>query len=339
MAPCGMKALSRRALKGALWAAGVVLVVASGAGLVRLLPWLLAPDVPLEVSWPFARALAAAATETAYLIGVPLGFAFGMARATEAGEARALFAVGASPARLMLGLIPVGVALTLTFLAAAFAWDSGADRPGVFAGELITQARGGCVGAERPKSIVVPLVGVTWLCFPGRAPRVSGPLPGSGGRAWFSATRLTPSEDLRAVDLEGLTLAAKRGIMVSVHAKIGHVTGLPPWGRSAKLSPPLRAAWVGATTLLSSLWVAWAMLRFGFRSRAVALIVGGAPSLCALAALSRFEQSDLPRAAVAVVPAAALAALGLAVLTLRIAANQWRKRRRGAPLLGYSRRC
>ena len=29
MAPCGMKALSRRALKGALWAAGVVLAVAS----------------------------------------------------------------------------------------------------------------------------------------------------------------------------------------------------------------------------------------------------------------------------------------------------------------------
>jgi hypothetical protein len=53
-----------------------VLVIALFAGLVRLLPWMLASELPWGVVWPFAQALGAVALETSLLVGVPAGAAW-----------------------------------------------------------------------------------------------------------------------------------------------------------------------------------------------------------------------------------------------------------------------
>ena len=67
-----MSALSRRAVTGACLAVGTAAALGLAAGGIRLLPWLWSPEVPLEVALPFARALGAAATETALMFGLPI---------------------------------------------------------------------------------------------------------------------------------------------------------------------------------------------------------------------------------------------------------------------------
>ena len=96
--------MGRSAFRQSLVAAGVVLGIALGAGLVRLLPWLLSPEVPLRVALPFAKALTAVAIETAFFVGVPIGFCFAAAQSVERGEARALFALGVEDESIGRGL-------------------------------------------------------------------------------------------------------------------------------------------------------------------------------------------------------------------------------------------
>ncbi|MFO0571355.1 MAG: hypothetical protein U0263_37345 [Polyangiaceae bacterium] len=101
-----MGGLGRRALGAALGSVIILALFGLAAGLVRLLPWLVSPEVPLDVSLPFARALGAGATEMAFLIGAPLGTALAVARFVERGEARALHALGVTPARIARSLFP-----------------------------------------------------------------------------------------------------------------------------------------------------------------------------------------------------------------------------------------
>src|SRR6186713_2206673 len=70
-------ALTKHCSRAAAWSVGVVLLVGVAAALVRLLPWLLSPDVPLPVALPFAKALLAVAFEAAFFVGVPAGCALG----------------------------------------------------------------------------------------------------------------------------------------------------------------------------------------------------------------------------------------------------------------------
>ena len=93
-------------------------VIASGAGLVRLLPWLTSPEVPLRVAIPFARALAAVAIETSVVVGLPIGFGVAAAVVSDRGESRAMHALGASPFDVIGGawwvaLVLVGLAFSL----------------------------------------------------------------------------------------------------------------------------------------------------------------------------------------------------------------------------------
>ena len=58
--------------RSAAVAMALVLAVGLASGLVRLLPWFVAPDVPWQLSWPFARLLGGAALEITLLLGLPL---------------------------------------------------------------------------------------------------------------------------------------------------------------------------------------------------------------------------------------------------------------------------
>lgn len=291
---------------------------------MRLLPWLVAPNVPLRVCLPFAKALGAVAVQTALLVGLPVGFAAGAAMFVERGEARALLALGATPGRLVASAAPKLAAVVLVGYFACAAW--GANRPGRFVGELIERGRASCSDAARPTSHWVPLVNVTWLCFPGAPPRAVGPLPGlARRRAWFSARAIRPADDLRSVELDDFALVARaRPPMpgLSLHVAHATLTGLGAWGAPSKLSVWSRAAWIAFTGSLLALVCAWLVIRLGSPSRLIATSLGGLSSLAALGVLHAVDRSHLGRASYALVPAAGLvAACALAALARRLSAS------------------
>lgn len=314
----GAGPLGRYCWRASLLAMALVLVAALAAGLVRLLPWIMAPQVPARVALPFAKALAAVAVETAFLVGVPTGFAAGASLLVERGEARALLSLGASPLRLVLGTLAPLFAISLTGYLACVAWGADSTNPGVFAEQLIEQGRQSCTGDSRPHSVLVPMVGVSWLCFPGRTPRVTGALPGaSHGSVWYTAAELHPSADLRSFRLADLRLSTRRrgsfpGLVL--HVKRAEVSGLSPWGHPDTLPVPLRALLVGVTGALLALLVQWLALRRGIASRLEATLLGGAAAVTALSALHTIDRSRASGPAYALVPVAgAVAALVIAL--------------------------
>lgn len=319
--------LGRRCLRDAASAVAILLAVAAAAGLIRLLPWLLAPEVPLHVAVPFARALGASATETAFLIGLPLGFAWAAVGAVEHGEVRTMAALGVSPLRLVLLQSPHAVLAALVSVGAALGWGGSADVPGRFAAQLVAQGRQSCESAAKPRSALVPLVGVTWLCFPGAPPRVTGPLPKTDGAVWFSASSLEPSDDLREVALTDLRVTTRPDAsrrQVDLRVRSGVVRGLPGWGRSPNLSAAARALLLSLTALLLSLGAVHMVCRAALRQRWQAILAGGLPAVGAFVLLHRLDASSSGPLTYVAVPA-----LGAVVVPLMAAAA--RRVARAAP--------
>jgi len=309
-----MGAFGRRVLRLCVLSTALVLGIALAAALVRLLPWLLAPDVPFDVSLPFAKALAAVAAETAFLVGVPMGYALAAALFVERGEARALFALGASPRQIVMSSGSVAAVLAAATFLTSIAWGPEANTPGRFANQLILRGRASCRKASRPRSALVPLVGVTWLCFPGVEPRVSGPLPGSAHGAWFTAAELRASSNLRSFRLRDLRLAVRtspsgagaprateqtRDADAKLHADsalrlhVAHarISGLAAWGRPPELPTRVRAGMISAGGASLGLLLAWLVLRLGLGSRLGAATFATTSSLVALAVLQGLDQS------------------------------------------------
>jgi len=306
-----MGTLGRHCVRAAAIALALILLAAFGAGMVRLLPWLLSAEVPLAVTIPFAKALSSVAVETALLAGLPAGFALGAAVFVERGEARALMALGASPLRLIVGCLPHVVLLASATFGALALCDVDASSPGRMAASLIKQGKSSCRDATSPRSALVPMVGVTWLCFPGQPPRVTGKLPAIGNRAWFTAAELQPSPDLRTFELEDLRLVTRPeggSPQLRLHTGRAHVAGLSPWGRSAKLPTQARAALVASVAALLSLLVAWLMTVGGVASRAGAVVIGGVPAVVAIHLLHRVDGGPSGMSAYLWVPCGAAAA-------------------------------
>ncbi len=329
----GSGPLGRYCWRASLLAIGLVLAAALGAGVVRLLPWLMAPEVPFRVALPFAKALAAVAVETALLVGLPVGFAVGASILVERGEAGALLALGASPRRLVLGSGFRLVALSFAGYLACVAWGADSTNPGVFAGKLIEQGRQSCARTPKPRSVLVPMVGVSWLCFPDRAPRVTGALPGvRDGSAWFTAAGLRPSADLGSFHLADLRLSTRRrGTLpaLTLHVQRADISGLSAWGHTDKLSVPVRGLLVGLTAAWLALLVAWLALRYGVAGRVQATVLGGASAVSALFVLHLIDRSVLAATAYALVPlAGGFAALAAAAALVLVGRGVARRRAR-----------
>lgn len=287
-----MDAFSRVAARTALSAVGVVFAIAAGAGVVRLLPWLSSPDVPLLVALPFARALTAVAVETAALVGLPLGFGLAAAILVDRGEARALCALGAAPFRLGLNALPTLLAFAVCLSTASSLIDPGVGVPGRLARDLVEQGRSSCDGAVNSRAALVPMTPFTWLCFPGRAPVLVGPVPRSRGRVWLSAHNAVPSDDLRRMDLEGLELfVLPEAQRPTVRARVvkAQLRGLTPWGRPAQISAFSRAVLVVCCVVVLSLSLATVLFERAVRSRILAAVVGLVAAVLVLSLLHRVE--------------------------------------------------
>ncbi len=110
-------------------AAGV-LAVAALAGGVRVLPLLLAPGVPPRILPVLARGALGVALETSFFVAPPLAFALAASRLVDRGEARALFAIGTSPARLVAAGWPAMLGVAMAAGLAATAWGTEARAAG-----------------------------------------------------------------------------------------------------------------------------------------------------------------------------------------------------------------
>jgi len=296
--------------------------VATLAGLVRVLPWIVAPNVPLRVALPFARALFAVGLETTLLCAPPIGWALAASTLVERGEARALFAIGLSPARVVRATVGFAAAFAALSALAGLAWGTEASAPGRLARSLVEQSKRSCAGEVVPRTAHVPFVGVTWLCFQDQAPRLSGALPGGGGT--FTAADLAISDDLRSLYVEDMHLLLGNEGRVLVHVDEARVTGLSPWGRASNLRPSARALLLSATGAVLALLAAFFVLSRSVSNRLLSLLIGGAGPAAALLAMSRLEQGEHAPLSYAWVPLAALSGQAAAILLERLL-GRWRR--------------
>ncbi|HKQ71905.1 MAG TPA: hypothetical protein VJT73_21320 [Polyangiaceae bacterium] len=317
--------VARRASKATAVVGVAILGVAILAGAVRVLPWVVAPEVPFGVAVPFARALFAVGLETTLLCAPPIGFALASSTLVERGEARAFFALGLGPLRVMRA--GVGPALAFAAMAgiAALSWGNEAAAPGRLARSLVEQSKRSCSGAEAPRVAHVPFVGVTWLCFRDHAPRLSGDLPGGGGT--FTAADLAVSDDLRAVHFSDMHLLLGKDARVALRVNEAHVSGLSPWGRASNLRPWLRAVLLSSTGATLALLASFFVLAGSVAHRFSSLVLGGVGPVTALLVMARLEQQDHRPLDYLWVPAAGVVALVAFSLVPR-AVRHWRATQR-----------
>ena len=296
---------------------------------MRLLPWLLDPSVPWRVAAPFARGLAAVALEAALLVGWPIGWALACLRFVESGEARVLLTLGERPATTVRRLTPQGAALGLALAAVALVYGSDANAPGRVATELVSQARASCAHVRAPATYAIPFTSMTWLCVPGREPRLVGSPPGAMAGAVLTARDARIAGDFRAFELDDARVAIEAAgiggsLPVAIHVGTLSMHGMAPWARASTLPAALRALLLALAAWLAASIAAYCVLRRAARTRMGALVVGASGPLAALGLLRFVERMDglggasrsLAFAAVPV--AAAAASLGVAALLSRL---------------------
>lgn len=316
--------LARTALKyGAIWSLGTS-AVALVAGAVRVMPWVLEPDVPWRVALPFARTLAAIALEAAILVGFSIGVALACARFAERGEARVLELLGERPSRTTLRLMPQALGFAALVAVASAIGGVDASAPGTVATSLIEQGRTSCAHASERTTYSVPLVGVTWLCSPNAPARLYGHGPGGMSKVSFTAERAHVEGDMRRIDLDEATLMlgdTAEAPRATLHAFT--LRGLSPWASASTLPPWTRALVMASSTLVCALLGAWGALRRMARTPLAALLVGASGPLAALGVMRALERSDAHTASFLwIVPIAAIATLATLLVASRVRARR-----------------
>jgi hypothetical protein len=298
----------------------VALTLAVLAGLHRIWSQFSAANAPAGLLWPFMRPLAAAAVETAFLLGLPVGLGAAAFQHLPRGGGTPL--LPAATALYRMGL-PVVVGLCAVSVGIALAVDPGTSRPGKLAAELVEQARRGCVGPDAPKEIEVPLVKVRWQCSAGR-PRVIGTAP-IGRTSSFSASEIRLNEDLTRIDLRDLRLEAGAAPKLRIAAGDATIAGLHPWGRPQKMLPLARGGLLALCALLASLLVAIVVLAIGVRSRLEPWLTGSLVGAALWGSLQVLDRGGHGYPAYALLPVAALLAAAGAGLISRVVARVARR--------------
>jgi hypothetical protein len=321
--------------------AALVLAVGLFAGAVRVLPLFLGPALPLRLGLPLARGVLAVSLETALFVAPPLAWALACSALVERGEARALFAIGARPYRIVASAWPAALVVAAASGLASGAWGREAAAPGRLARELVAEARAACVasytsgvGPGAARAIDVPSLGFSWVCFPGDEPRIVGPAPlhsdasaqtpgGEAnprgevtGTAVLSASAIHLSDDLRAIRLEDVTIStrapgslASERLQVRLHVKDVAIQGIAPLGRASNLDVVTRALLLALSSIAMASLAAFTVLALSVRERARALAIGVAGPAASLMVFSSLERSSTAPLAYSAVPLAGLSAV------------------------------
>lgn len=305
------------------------------AGLVRLLPWLIHPDVPWSQARVFAEGLLALALEAALFVGIPLGSCLAAASFVRRGEARALETLGASPWTTMRGVVPVLAGLSGVLVGISLRSGNDAAKPGALATELVHRAKQACARAETPKAIPIPFTELAWLCFPRTevqegAQWLTGRAPG-GLRATFVARGANIDGDFRRIQLTEATvmipttpntLAKMDRLVLSGLAPFAHASGIPVIARTLSLA---------LSACLGSAAGVFANLRARRRvvARSLALVHGLAVPLCVLGLLRALERAHGNPLWLGALPLASLVAIWASTFTF-LRAGPILRRRAGA---------
>jgi hypothetical protein len=261
-------------------------MAALAGGGVRILPWLLDPQVTWRVAAPFARSVFVLAGEVALALGWPIGWALAAQLLVERGEAGVLRLLGERPARTGYRLVRHGAVLAAVLAAMSLASARESTEPGRIVSELIRDGQVACRSVDAPRTYVVPFFGAAWLCAPGTTPRLAGQGPGPLASLVFTATDARASGDLAYLELDDVNVALPRIVL--------HVGNLSlrgaPWGHGQGVAPFPRAASLTVAVGLSA-WAAVVLILRGVVSgRIAALVVGSSGPLAALAALRGLER-------------------------------------------------
>jgi hypothetical protein len=305
------RALASSCLRQFWVAAGSTLLAACLAGWVRLLPWLSARALPLAALGPFVLELLLGALQAALLLGAPLAAALACALFVERGEARALFALGVSPAQcartVVLTLLGPVLALGLAVVIFRSLHD---DEPLALFIETSESIREHCASASEPIAIPIPGSHFSWLCGRPEAPLLVGPVPGSDA-LWLSGRTLERAGD--RISIQSAQLTSRAGEL-SLSGRADHFTVQGAGGASAAPAPDLFLAAL-AGTLLATLPIAQALLRRQRIPRWLPLLIGlsvGCGALALIAELARsLAQEARARSLVVAIAAPVLSALVL----------------------------
>ncbi len=311
----------------AAWA--LALAVGMGAGLVRVLPWLLDGRVGWATTGVFARGIAALTVEVTAAVALPLGAALAAASFSDRGEGLACQLAGARPVGLVARCWPTGLLVAALGALGGQVGARSLARPGELVTELLGAARTGC---EQGRAVSeVPELGVSWLCG------------GGGARdAWLavplSSAAVVQARGVRiASDAQGVVLSEAR---VSLRGPPGSevevdemsLAGLPrPWP-GASVPRGLRGLTMVAA-LTGALAAATALLAAGEGRRTVAVGLGLAAAAGSLALRGEVDAGRLTPAWLVVQPLVAVAPVALWWLGRREAARLPRAMR---ALLGLS---
>jgi len=280
-----------------VWCGGLALATLV-AGAVRVLPWVLDPNVPARVALPFARGVVELAIEAAVLVGWPIGWALAAHRFAERGEARAMMLLGESPLRTAAAAWRRAAPLACVLAVASGAGALDASAPGRMAQALIEQGRAACASASSTRTFAVPFVDATWLCSgPGSAPVLYGSGPGAMRSVAFTAKDAHVAGDMRRIELDDARLSVSSSASnVSVH--VAHLTihGMAPWVHASNVPAPLRAFVAVLAAALAAVAAAAACVapRPIFRGTFAAVLVGAVGPLAALAFMRALERAGAP---------------------------------------------
>ena len=294
-----------------VWCGGLA-VAALLAGAVRVLPWVLDPEVPARVALPFARGVAELAIEAAFFVGWPIGWALAAQRFAERGEARAMMLLGESPVKTALAQWRVGAPVAIVLALASGLGALDASAPGRMAQDLVAQGRAACASVSAPRTYAIPFVDATWLCSPGAAPVLYGSGPGSLHSVVFSAKDARIAGDMRRIDLDDARFSLSIG---EVHANHVALHGMSPWTHASNVPPLERAFVVVLAAALAAAGAVWACATGRARGTFLAVLAGAAGPIATLGLMRALERADAPAAWYLLTPIAS--ALFPAVLAVR----------------------
>jgi hypothetical protein len=299
-----------------------------GVGGLRLWPRISGEHLPFSLIWPFARPLLAVALELSFLVSLPI--ALGLSASTQAAR-RAGVASWRTSAEatgllvLCLGALSFGLSASL---------DSGGTSPGQLASELVASARESCVESAPPAEVSVPLVGFTWVCEAGHAPRLHGRAP-LGKKAEFEASTIELGDDLKRITLAHFTLAFSTPFC-PVHVRAQHATlsGLPPWGRSRRMPLELRSSLFVLSVALAAYGVGRLVVRSPGLPAWGGALLGAAVSGCLWCAETWLERQEPRVLSYLALPVAGALGVAGAALVLRLGRRLWRRWGRARAVLG-----
>lgn len=298
-----------RFLAAALVASLVITTLACAAGLARVLPILLDPEVPRRAARPFLVGMFALSIEVGALVGWPLGFTEAALRSVERGEARARMALGERPLQRVARLSPALAVLAVLTATGSLAWGRDARAPGRVARALVEEARLACESAKQVSVVDVPLVRASWLCRPGSPPLLVGEGAGSAAAIDFIARRFDVTDDLTAVHVEGAQVLLPTDTPIRLRIGEVRVIHLVPFSAPSSVPPALRATVIVLSALLSAVLAMISALRGEGRYRAVSWAIAISGPAAALSALRACERAGIGDARLLLVPAAAVAAI------------------------------